>query len=393
MNQSGASFARSMLIVTVALVGLNLRPFMTSIGPLVSSIRAGTGLSLQGIALLTLLPMMLMGVIAFIGPIVQSIVGERRVVLGALLTVCIGCSLRFLFPTAEGLIISAVVIGLGVALIQAAFPGIIKREFSQHIGPMMGLYSAMLMGGGALGAWLAPVVSNIMGLWPVGLAFFALPAVLALISTFIFLPSIVSLNVSAAPVKTLFKKPRTWLLMLCFGLVNGGYSSVVAWLAPSFQDHGWSSGQSGKLLALLALSQAASALILPILARQYKDRRPWLWFTLFMQFAGFSGLAFVPEFASILWAICLGIGLGGCFALTLIVALDHFEEPSNAGALSALMQGGGFLLAAIPPWLVAALHDFTGSYKAGWIFHICSVILVIVLVIRLAPKSYRKIRL
>ncbi len=365
MNQSGASFARSMLIVTVALVGLNLRPFMTSIGPLVSSIRAGTGLSLQGIALLTLLPMMLMGVIAFIGPIVQSIVGERRVVLGALLTICIGCGLRFLFPTAEGLIISAVVIGLGVALIQAAFPGIIKREFSQHIGPMMGLYSA----------------------------FFALPAVLALISTFIFLPSIVSLNVSAAPVKTLLKKPRTWLLMLCFGLVNGGYSSVVAWLAPSFQDHGWSSGQSGKLLALLALSQAASALILPILARQYKDRRPWLWFTLFMQFAGFSGLAFVPEFASILWAICLGVGLGGCFALTLIVALDHFEEPSNAGALSALMQGGGFLLAAIPPWLVAALHDFTGTYKAGWIFHLCSVILVIVLVIRLAPKSYRKIRL
>ncbi|AVF44721.1 cyanate transporter [Acinetobacter nosocomialis] len=393
MNQSGASFARSMLIVTVALVGLNLRPFMTSIGPLVSSIRAGTGLSLQGIALLTLLPMMLMGVIAFIGPIVQSIVGERRVVLGALLTICIGCSLRFLFPTAKGLIISAVVIGLGVALIQAAFPGIIKREFSQHIGPMMGLYSAMLMGGGALGAWLAPVVSNITGLWPVGLAFFALPAVLALISTFIFLPSIVSSNAPPAPVKTFLKKPRTWLLMLCFGLINGGYSSVVAWLAPSFQDHGWSSGQSGKLLALLALSQAASALILPILARQYKDRRPWLWFTLFMQFAGFSGLAFVPEFASILWAICLGVGLGGCFALTLIVALDHFEEPSNAGALSALMQGGGFLLAAIPPWLVAALHDFTGTYKAGWIFHICSVILVTVLVIRLAPKSYRKIRL
>ncbi len=85
--------------------------------------------------------------------------------------------------------------------------------------------------------------------------------------------------------------------------------------------------------------------------------------------------------------------MGGCFALTLIVALDHFEEPSNAGALSALMQGGGVLLAAIPPWLVAALHDFTGSYKAGWIFHIFSVILVIVLVIRLAPKSYRKIRL
>jgi len=148
MKQSEAFLARPMLILTVALVGLNLRPFMTSIGPLVSKIRLGTGLSLQGIALLTLLPMMLMGLIAFIGPIVQSMVGERRVVLGALLTICIGCALRFLFPTAEGLIASAIIIGLGVALIQAAFPGIIKREFSQHIGPMMGLYSAMLMGGG-----------------------------------------------------------------------------------------------------------------------------------------------------------------------------------------------------------------------------------------------------
>ncbi|EMB9955430.1 MFS transporter, partial [Acinetobacter baumannii] len=189
MKQSGAFLARPMLILTVALVGLNLRPFMTSIGPLVSKIRAGTGLSLQGIALLTLLPMMLMGLIAFIGPIVQSMVGERRVVLGALLTICIGCALRFLFPTAEGVIASAIIIGLGVALIQAAFPGIIKREFSQHIGPMMGLYSAMLMGGGALGAWLAPVISNITGLWSLGLAFFTIPAVLALLSTFIFLPS------------------------------------------------------------------------------------------------------------------------------------------------------------------------------------------------------------
>ncbi len=66
MKQSGAFLARPMLILTVALVGLNLRPFMTSIGPLVSKIRAGTGLSLQGIALLTLLPMMLMGLIALL---------------------------------------------------------------------------------------------------------------------------------------------------------------------------------------------------------------------------------------------------------------------------------------------------------------------------------------
>ncbi len=61
MKQPGAFLTQPMLIVTVALVGLNLRPFITSIGPLIANIRTATGLSLQGIALLTLLPMMLMG--------------------------------------------------------------------------------------------------------------------------------------------------------------------------------------------------------------------------------------------------------------------------------------------------------------------------------------------
>lgn len=319
--------------------------------------------------------------------------GERKAILGALLAICAGCAVRFLLPTAEGLIISAIVIGFGVAMIQAAFPGMIKREFSQYIGPMMGLYSAMLMGGGALGACLAPIISNITGFWSIGLAFFAIPALFAFILALAFLPTKVGSSIHRAPVRKLLNQPRTWLLMACFGLVNGGYSSVVAWLAPSFQDQGWSAAQSGQLLALLALSQAASALILPVLARKYKDRRPWLWFTLAMQMIGFAGMAFMPEFASILWAICLGVGLGGCFALTLIVALDHFDEPIYAGALSALMQGGGFLLAAIPPWIIAILHDLTGAYKAGWLFHLASVILVVILVIRLAPKSYFKLSL
>lgn len=393
MKQSGVFLTRPMLVVTVALVGLNLRPFITSIGPLIANIRTATGLSLQGMALLTLLPMILMGLVAFVGPILQNYVGERKAILGALLAICGGCAVRFLLPTSEGLILSAIVIGFGVAMIQAAFPGMIKREFSQYIGPMMGLYSAMLMGGGALGAWLAPVVSNITGLWSIGLAFFAVPALFAFILALVFLPTKVSSSIHRAPIRKLLNQPRTWLLMACFGLVNGGYSSVVAWLAPSFQDQGRSAAQSGQLLALLALSQAASALILPVLARKYKDRRPWLWFTLAMQLVGFSGMAFMPDFASILWAICLGVGLGGCFALTLIVALDHFDDPIHAGALSALMQGGGFLLAAIPPWIIAILHDLTGAYKAGWLFHLASVILVVVLVIRLAPKSYFKLSL
>ena len=83
-----------------------------------------------------------------------------------------------------------------------------------------------------------------------------------------------------------------------------------------------------------------------------------------------------------------GAGLGGCFALMMIVALEHLPGPREAGALSALMQGGGFLIASIPPWLVAVLHDRTGGFQAGWMFHIGCVAVVSVLTVRLAPWSY-----
>ena len=140
----------------------------------------------------------------------------------------------------------------------------------------------------------------------------------------------------------------------------------------------------------MATSQAIAALLLPVLAARNQDRRSWLWFTLSMQLIGFAGLGFWPKLSPTTWALLVGAGLGGCFALSMVVALDHLQDASQAGALSALMQGGGFLIAAIPPWIVAALHDLTGGFAAGWLFHLCCVAVVVTLVLRLTPDGYAR---
>ncbi len=54
----------------------------------------------------------------------------------------------------------------------------------------------------------------------------------------------------------------------------------------------------------------------------------------------------------------------------MIVALDHLADPAHARAFSALMQGGDFLIAAMPPWIVAVLHDLTGGFLTGWLLHL-----------------------
>jgi CP family cyanate transporter-like MFS transporter len=379
----------ALLLAAVALVGLNLRPFITGVGPLATNIGAQTGLDPQGIALLTLVPMFLMGVLAFAGPSLQARFGARRSIMAALVVLGLGSLLRLFVSTGWEMVGTAALLGLGAATVQAIFPGVIKERYSRHVGIVMGLYSAMLMGGGALGAQAAPLIAATAGGWRAGLAWMALPAVLAVGLVVRSLPKDTSRQKGgSASARTLLKQPRTWLLMVCFGLVNGGYATVVAWLAPYYQSLGWTAATSGSLLAIMAMCQAVAALLLPVLAGRKEDRRPWLWLTLVMQAVGFVALALKPEAAPVLWMVLLGAGLGGCFSLSMIVALDHLRDPAQAGALSALMQGGGFLIAAMPPWIVAVLHDLTGSYRAGWGLHLFCVAVVTVLYWRVSPGSY-----
>lgn len=381
---------QSLMLAVVALVGLALRPFLTGVGPLAAPISAETGLTMQGLSALTLLPILLMGAGAFLGPAIQARLGAKRAAVLALLVLGLGSGLRLGAHSALDMLGSAVLLGAGAAVVQAVFPTIIKREFPRGINLAMGLYAAMMMGGGAFGAQAAPLIAAWSGSWRLALGWLALPAALtALLVALALPPEARAPQGSRQGLWHWLRLPRVWLLMACFGLINGGYSSSVAWLAPAFQDLGWSAGASGGLLAVLAVGQAVSALATPVLASRGSDRRPWLGICLAMQALGFAMLVLHPEAAPYPIAFLLGAGLGGCFSLMMIVALDHLPDPAQAGALAALMQGGGFLLAAIPPWILALLHDLTGSFTLGWALHLAAVLAVCALALRLSPASYR----
>ncbi|MDM3825363.1 MFS transporter, partial [Proteus mirabilis] len=60
------------------LVGINLRPFLTGPGPVIDNIIASTAMSYSQVSLLTLLPMILMGVGALVVPFLQSNIQARR---------------------------------------------------------------------------------------------------------------------------------------------------------------------------------------------------------------------------------------------------------------------------------------------------------------------------
>ncbi|WP_421565465.1 cyanate transporter [Ochrobactrum sp. EDr1-4] len=379
------------LIVLVVLIGLNLRPFLTAPGPVLSYIASDTGMGFGALSLLTFLPMLLMGLGAFVAPHIQSIVGTRRSMFAALVILAIGSLLRGFVPDGLSLILTAILCGAGVAMIQAIMPGLIKAKFPTNIATVTGLYSAMIMGGGALGARLTPWLAGTEHNWRFALAVLAIPAVLALLTAIPILQETKSSGAKSNIAGKLLRRPRTWILMVAFGLVNAGYSSMVAWLAPYYQALGVNASATGNLVAVMAIAQALSAFILPLLARRSLDRRPWLLLTLAMQSIGFAGLAFLPQLSPMFWSAICGAGLGGSFALAMITSLDHLPKPEEAGALAAMMQGGGFLIAALGPVATAFLHNLTGTFASGWIMHLILVASICPLYLSFNPRHYGRV--
>ncbi|CNH97719.1 cyanate transporter [Yersinia frederiksenii] len=379
----------NLMLLVLVLIGLNMRPLLTSISPLLPQLQQASGISFGVASLLTTLPIMAMGVMALVGGWLGKYFNEYNSVALSLLMIALGSLLRESAPRSSLLLSSALLGGIGIGVIQTIMPTIIKRLFSQRMPQVIGLWSAMLMGGGGLGAALTPWLAQHSHLWYHALAWWGLPAIIALVGWRVqckSLNSVAYIAPSTSPVR-IHINPRAWILGLYFGLINGGYASLIAWLPPYYIQLGFSTQFSGGLLALMTLGQTLGALILPLLANR-QDRRGLLLLTLVLQLIGFFGFIWLPQQFTILWAVVCGIGLGGAFPLCLVLALDHSPHNEITRRLVSFMQGIGFIIAGLSPYLSGLLRSLSGNYLLDWMFHAGCIIGLMVLTLRFTPSHY-----
>ena len=168
------------LMAAIVLVGLNLRPSMAAVGPLLNAMRGEIALSFGDVSLLTALPVLTLGLGMFFGLGIARRVGEWRSVALALLLIGAASALRLGSRGLPDLLGSAMLAGLGIALIQALMPALIKARFGARTPLCMGLYVTAIMAGAALSASAAPTLAEHAG-WRLGLGAWAALAALALL--------------------------------------------------------------------------------------------------------------------------------------------------------------------------------------------------------------------
>jgi CP family cyanate transporter-like MFS transporter len=378
------------LMFSIILVALNLRPSMAAVGPLLSAIRGDIPLNFSLASLLTMLPVMAMGLAMFFGIGISQRLGEQRTVVLSLLIISLATVSRLFLDSAAELILSAVLAGVGIALIQALMPALIKSRFSDNVSVCMGLYVTSIMAGAAIAASFAPLVMTRTGSWRVGLAIWAALALAALLFWCVQRTGMPTLGEKSSRKESFFRSSRAWLLAIFFGLGTASYTCVLAWLAPYYVEKGWSEQQAGLLLGFLTAMEVLSGLLTPAIANRSRDRRPVLVVLLALIMAGFCGLILSPQHLSLLWPCLLGLGIGGLFPMSLIVSLDHLDNPQRAGGLTAFVQGIGYLIAGLSPLIAGMIRDQLGSFEWAWWSLMGVMALMILMVLRFDPRHYAK---
>lgn len=362
-----------LLIAAIFALALNLRPAMAAVGPLLDLIEAATGMGSTTASLLTALPVAMIGVGALSIRPLRRRLGERKgVLLGAVL-IGLACLARAVFDGTAGLIASAVVVGVGVALIQALAPVVVKRAFPMRFGTVMGVYTTGIMGGAAVAAATAAGLAEAVG-WAGALALWAVPAFLAAVVWIVASrapaaeePNRAIIAEGTHPEVPFWKQPRAWALVPILGLGTSAYTLVLAWLPPYYVDMGQTRAMAGYLLSGMTGAEVAAGVLVSLFIARFPDRRGPMLMAVALALVGLAGLVLTPVSLAVPVMLLLGLGIGAVFPLTLILAMDQIDDPVRSGDLLAFVQGGGYIIASLSPLVAGLLRDHMADLTGAWV--------------------------
>ncbi|MET3657068.1 MFS transporter [Sporosarcina psychrophila] len=348
------------LVMIIFFVSLNLRPSITSVGPLLDIIQTDLGMSGVTASLLTALPVFCMGLFSILAIKLNKRLGMEKSLLIAMSLIFVATFLRMFVHNSFLLFATALFSGIGIGIAGPLITGFIKKYFPNNHG-LMGVYSVSMVIGAAVASSLSvPTYQRMNESWQHALGFWsilAVPAFLLLIP----LLNKAEKSTDTLPISALFvKNKRVTLFMLFFGCMAAIFYSLTAWLAPIVQSMGFSYSQSGLILTLFTVIQIPISFLIPILVSKTGNRKVWLLVCSFSEIIGI--LILLLNYSPWIATVFLGIGAGGLFPLALLLPIQEAKNIEETVSWSAMMQFGGYLLGALGPAFIGLTIDVFDNF-------------------------------
>lgn len=383
-NDNTRQAHRVLLIAGIVIVAFNLRPAITSVGPLLGIIRDDLGLSNWSAGILTSLPLIAFAVISPIAPKLGNRFTYERTLLVGLILLIFGITIRS-FSFVGLLFIGTLFVGMGIAICNVLLPGVVKDKFPAKVALMTSLYSTAMGIFAATASGLSIPLANGLNLgWQLGLVVWTVPAILGIIIwTFLSKKSKADNEVEMKYVNVsdnrMWRSPLAWQVASFMGLQSFMFYVTISWLPEILHAYGVSMATAGWMLSFMQFVGLPASFFVPVIAGHFQSQRGIVLVLITCAVSGYSGLLLGSSFAiMVISTILIGIALSGCFALALTLLGMRARNARQAAELSGMAQSFGYLLAAVGPVFIGYLYDVTHVWTVPLLTLIGVAILVMI---------------
>lgn len=358
------------LVGLIFAVAFNLRVGIASVPALLEVIKKDLSISNFQSSLLTSIPVICMGVFALTVPFFQKTLGRRKTIFFSLLILGCGTLARFFVTSYSLFLVTAFMIGFGIAIIGPLLSGFIKSNFPFKSGLMIGVYSLSMGLGASISSGLAlPLTDYFKGNWGMALAIWGIFAIVAALIWQFFSPTEVRRKSKKSHSFSLpLKNKKAWKYTLFFGIQSGVFYGMTTWLAITALEKGATALQSGYFLTLYTAVQMLCSFIIPTLMDQFGKMKQWMFFSSGIVFIGTGIIAFAPSVLFFVVGIILAaIGLGGLFPIAVLLPIRNTKTAEETSLWTSMIQSFGYILGGVIPIFMGAIKDSTGSIIAPFL--------------------------
>lgn len=377
------------MLLGIALVALNLRPLVSSVGPVLIELRDDLGMSSTLAALVTTLPMVCFGLFGAAAPPLAARIGIRRLAFAAMLIVTAGLTARALTSSVAVFVVASTLALAGVGVANVVIPALVKVQFPRQVGLVTGVYTTLLQLSTATAAAASVPVEQAFGDWRPSLGMWAAVSLVAALPWIGLIRQRVPLRQQSHTVtaRRLLRSRTAWLLTLFFAVQSANGYAQLGWLPVILRDAGVAKDTAGFALAMIPAVGIAVSMVLAAITGRLTSFRPVIVTIVGCYMVGYAGLLLFPATVPLLWSLLLGTG-GGVFPMGLILIGLRARTGQGSSALSGFVQGFGYLVAAAGPFLIGALHGATGGWSLPVLALLASTVALFALGLAITKVRY-----
>ncbi|MEL4318827.1 MFS transporter [Leifsonia sp. YIM 134122] len=365
---------RTLALLGILLVALDLRTAVAALSPIVDEINAELALTPTIIGVLGMLPPVCFAVFGILSPVFTRRFGLERVLIAAIIAMVVGHLARGFAPNAVLLLVGSAITFAGLGVGNVLLPPLVKKYFPDRVGLVTSVYVTLLSFSTFIPALVAVPVADSAG-WRVSLGMWAIFAFAALIP---WVALVVRHRTGSADPQPehaeatlmgrVWHSSIAWALAVVFAVSSLNAYAMFAWL-PSLLDDtaGTTPAQAGALLSLFAAMGLPAGLLIPWLATRMRNVGILVYAGVVFFLVGYLGLLLIPATATWLWVAFAG---AGPLLFPLALVLINLRTRTHAGsvALSGFVQGIGYTIGAIGPLVVGILHETSGGWTVPLVF-------------------------